>query len=399
MMALGVLAFVVALLASVMLHEAGHFATARLFKMKATQFFVGFGPTLWSKVRGETEYGVKAIPAGGFVKIVGMTPLEEIDPADQPRAFINKGGWQRFVVLVAGSTVHFIIALVLFFIYLVAWPTVLHGAAQVTDVQPCVTNSADNVCAAGAPAAPAKGLLQKDDVIVAVDGTTVTHGSSQVISLVGQAKPGPVVFTVKRAGMTQDIAITPVEFEGHRRVGINIGEAPGATYDRVGVANAVPRSFSLFGQVVTGSFSALGQVPHEVAQVLSGSQQKRTADGNGGATVTSVVGVAQISGEAFKAGGFSGGMATLVGLTASVNLFVGIFNLFPLLPLDGGHVAILAYEKARDRWRRRRKLSAAGPVDLAKLMPITYGALALIVGVAAIVLYADVVNPVANPFQ
>jgi len=399
MMALGVLAFVVALLTSVMLHEAGHFLTARLFKMKATQFFVGFGPTLFSKARGETEYGVKAIPAGGFVKIIGMTPLEEVAPEDQPRAFINKGGWQRFIVLVAGSTVHFVIALVLFFVFLISWPTVLHGAAKVSDVQRCVTDSVDGTCAAGAPAAPANGLLQKDDVIVAVDGRPVTHGGDQVVSLVGQAKSGPIVFTVKRAGKTQDVTITPVEFEGHRRVGIDIGEAPGTTYDRVGVAHAVPGAFSLFGQVVTGSFKAIGDVPHEVAQVLSGSQQKRTADGNGGATVTSVVGVAQISGEAFKAGGFSGGMATLVSLTASVNLFVGIFNLFPLLPLDGGHVAILAYEKARDRRRRRRKLGAAGPVDLAKLMPITYGALALIVGVAAIVLYADVVNPVANPFQ
>ena len=118
MMTIGVLAFVVALLVSVMLHEAGHFVTAKLFGMKATQFFVGFGTTLWSRQKGETEYGVKAIPAGGFVKIIGMTPLEDIPVEDQPRAFINKPGWQRFIVLVAGSTMHFIIALVLLFILL-----------------------------------------------------------------------------------------------------------------------------------------------------------------------------------------------------------------------------------------------------------------------------------------
>ncbi|HET9188843.1 MAG TPA: site-2 protease family protein, partial [Acidothermaceae bacterium] len=164
-------------------------------------------------------------------------------------------------------------------------------------------------------------------------------------------------------------------------------------------AGAFTGSFRLFGQTTTGSFKALGAVPHEISRIISGDQGKRTADGNGGAQVTSVVGVAQLSGEAFQAGGFSGGLATVVGLTAAVNLFVGIFNLFPLLPLDGGHVAILAYEKARDRVRRRRKLPAAGPVDLAKLMPVTYGALALIVGMSMIVLYADVVNPVANPFQ
>ena len=106
-----------------MLHEAGHFLTAKLFGMKATQFFVGFGPTLWSRQSGETEYGVKAIPAGGFVKIIGMTPLEDVAPEDAPRAFINKPGWQRFIVLVAGSTTHFVIALVLLLIVLLlGWP-------------------------------------------------------------------------------------------------------------------------------------------------------------------------------------------------------------------------------------------------------------------------------------
>lgn len=402
MMVLGVLAFVVALVTSVMLHEAGHFLTARLFKMKATQFFVGFGPTLWSKVRGETEYGVKAIPAGGFVKIVGMTPLEEVDPADQPRAFINKGGWQRFVVLVAGSTVHFVIALVLFFVLLVAWPTVIHGPGQVEGVQDCVTNSASGACEAGAPAAPAKGILQKDDVILAVNGHKVVHGVDDVGALIRDAPSGPIAFTIDRAGKTQQVTVTPVQFDGHPRVGINIGDAPSATLDRVGIGSAFTGAFTSFGQTFVGSFKAMGAVPHEVGQVLSGSQNKRSITGDsggGGAQVTSVVGVAQISGEAFKAGGISGGLATLVGITASVNLFVGIFNLFPFLPLDGGHVAILAYEKARDRWRRRRKLSALGPVDLAKLMPVTYGALAVIVGIAAIVLYADIANPVANPFQ
>jgi membrane-associated protease RseP (regulator of RpoE activity) len=241
-------------------------------------------------------------------------------------------------------------------------------------------------------------LLQKNDVIIAVDGKSVTGGGDQLVALVGNASSGPVVFTVKRAGTTQDVTITPVEFEGHRRVGITVGDA--RTYKQLGIAGAASGSFSLFGQTFVGSFKAMGAVPHEVGQVLSGSQGKRSiTDESGGAQVTSVVGVAQISGEAFKAGGFSGGLATLVGITASVNLFVGIFNLFPFLPLDGGHVAILAYEKARDRWRRRRKLSALGPVDLAKLMPVTYGALAVIVGIAAIVLYADIANPVANPFQ
>lgn len=400
MMALGILAFVVALLISVMLHEAGHFVTAKAFGMKATQFFVGFGPTLWSRRKGETEYGVKAIPAGGFVKIIGMTPLEEIAPEDKPRAFISKGGWQRLVVLIAGSTMHFVIALVLLFVLLIGWPSVLNGPGAVAGVQDCVTTSADGSCGAGAPAAPANGVLQKGDVILAVDGKQVRHGGSSVVPLVKDAPPGPITFTIKRDGVVRDVSITPVQVDGQPRVGVLLDDAPSATRDRVGFVGAVKGSFTTFGAIVVGSFQALGQVPHEVAQVLSGTQQPRSIDGNGSGTqVTSVVGVAQISGEAFQAGGWSGGLATLIGIVASVNVFVGIFNLFPLLPLDGGHVAILGYEKARDALRRRRRLAPAGPVDLTKLMPLTYSALALIVLVAVVVLYADIANPVANPFE
>ena len=121
---LGILIFVLALLFSIMLHEAGHFVTAKKFGMKVTQFFVGFGQTLWSRRKGETEYGVKAIPAGGFVKIVGMTELEDVDPADEPRSFRRQPGWQRIIVLAAGSFMHFVLAFVLLFALAVgsAWP-------------------------------------------------------------------------------------------------------------------------------------------------------------------------------------------------------------------------------------------------------------------------------------
>jgi membrane-associated protease RseP (regulator of RpoE activity) len=148
------------------------------------------------------------------------------------------------------------------------------------------------------------------------------------------------------------------------------------------------------------SFKALGVVPHELGQLISHPSAKReVSTSGGGGQVTSVFGVARFAGEAFKAGGFYGGVATVVGIVASVNIFVGIFNLFPFLPLDGGHVAILGYEKVRNAWRRRRHLVAAGPVDLNKLMPFTYGVLAIIVAVSALILVADIANPVANPFN
>jgi len=410
MMAIGVLAFVVALLTSVMLHEAGHFLTAKLFGMKATQFFVGFGPTLFSRQRGETEYGVKAIPAGGFVKIIGMTPLEEVAVEDQPRAFINKPGWQRFIVLVAGSTTHFVIGLVLLIVLAIGWPTHDTGNARIAEVFTCAVQT-DGGCGPGAVAAPAHGVLEKGDVIVAVNGRAVK--TAVVPDLAPDAKPGamvkggdgaaismmksasgPINLTVVRHGSQQELTVNPVVIDGVRRIGI--GTQP--DYVRLGAAAAVGNGLSLFGQSVTGSFSALGKVPGEVANIFKPKPATRTIGGSG-ASVTSVVGVARVAGEGFAAAGVSGGIATLIGITASVNIFVGIFNLFPFLPLDGGHVAILGYEKLRNAWRRRRHLSTAGPVDLTKLMPLTYGVLAIIVTVSALILFADVSNPTANPFN
>jgi membrane-associated protease RseP (regulator of RpoE activity) len=410
MMAIGVLAFVIALLVSVMLHEGGHFVAAKLFGMKATQFFVGFGPTLWSRRRGETEYGIKAIPAGGYVKIIGMTPLEDVPVEDQPRAFINKPGWQRFIVLVAGSTMHFIIAFVLFVVLALAWATHDTRDAQVAAILKCAAPSSDGSCAPGAVPAPAQGVLEKGDVIVAVNGTavstavepdsapgakpgaTVTGGTDAAVALI-KAQTGPIQLTVRRHGTTQVVTITPVVVNGVHRIGV--GTQP--YYTKLGAPAALGFAVSSFGTVVTGSFHAMGKVPAEIGNVFSSHPAKRDVAGSG-ASVTSVVGVARVVGEGFSSTGVSGGLATLVSTIASVNLFVGIFNLLPFLPLDGGHVAILGYEKGRDLWRRRRHLAAAGPIDLNKLMPFTYGVLAIIVTMSALILFADISNPAANPF-
>jgi membrane-associated protease RseP (regulator of RpoE activity) len=411
MMALGILAFALLIGVSVMLHEAGHFLTARLFKMKATQFFIGFGPTLWSRMRGETEYGVKAIPAGGFVKIVGMTPLEEIAPEDEARAFINHNGYQRFVVLVAGSTVHFILALALLFAAAWGWPSHDTGYVTVATIS-CVNPNADDVCPANAPPAPAVGVLQKGDKIVAINGQSVATTKVQLVNGTGtnkstqevkggyeglagliRASHGPVQLTIVRAGATKNVTISPVLVSGVPHIGVETNDV----VTRVGPITAVGAAFSDFGQEVTASFGALGHIPSELTSALN-THDKRQIDSTGG-KVSSLVGVARLSGEGFKAGGFSGGFLLLIQILASVNLFVGIFNLFPFLPLDGGHVAILFYEKVRDRWRRFRKLPMAGVVDLNKLMPFTYGVLLIVVSVSALLLFADVINPVANPFQ
>jgi RIP metalloprotease RseP len=185
---LGVAIFVVALLASIMLHEAGHFATAKLFGMKATQFFVGFGRTIWSRQKGETEYGVKAIPAGGFVKIVGMTDLEDVDPADEPRSFRNQPGWQRIIVLAAGSFMHFVLALVLLFIVAsgIGLETTSAGTTVGT-VESCVPANLNSGCVKGDPASPANQAgVKVGDRIVSIAGIRVAPASRMLKALRAQ---------------------------------------------------------------------------------------------------------------------------------------------------------------------------------------------------------------------
>ena len=294
---------------------------------------------------------------------------------------------------------HFIIALGLLFILLLSWPTVVHGASRVGTVENCVTASADQACPVGATPAPAVGKFKPNDVITAVNGRPVVHGTEQLISLIGKAPRGPVTFTVQRAGSTINVVVTPAIVDGKARVGLELNDASNAKYLRVGFAGAVTGSFRSFGTLFVDSFKALGVVPHEIRQIVTHPSAKRQAVGSSGGQVTSVIGVGRDAGEAFSAYGVSGGVETVIEIVASVNIFVGIFNLFPFLPLDGGHVAISFYEKIRDAWRRRRHLIAAGPVDLNKLMPFTYGVLAIIVAVSALILVADIANPVANPFN
>ncbi|MCU1601634.1 MAG: peptidase, partial [Frankiales bacterium] len=227
MFALGALAFVLALLTSVTLHEAGHFLTARRFGMKATQFFAGFGPTVYSWRRGETEYGLKAIPLGGYVKIIGMTPLEEIEAGDEDRAFFRQKPWQKFVVLVAGSTMHFIIATVLVFIAVVSIGVSEPNAPVLMQPTSCVfkeltakqiddpkakldATPVNGVCPANTVAGAAKAAgLQKGDYVQSVDGNKISTYEDLVTVIRADTSAKPLAVVVKRGDATKTLTITP----------------------------------------------------------------------------------------------------------------------------------------------------------------------------------------------
>jgi membrane-associated protease RseP (regulator of RpoE activity) len=389
--ALGVIFFSVALLLSVMLHEAGHFATAKAFGMKASRFFVGFGPTLVSFTRGETEYGVKAIPAGGFVKIEGMTALEELAPEDADRAFYKQPPGQRTIVLAAGSFVHFLIAIVLVFGVLAATgqDPIRTNGIKIPTVSKCIPrSSASAVCKPGDPVAPALGKVLPGDVVLTVNGKPVGSDGATFVSTL-QANPGvPVSLLVLRDGVKRIVTVTPAAVTIGRKTVGKIGVAVEANPASVGVLAAVPRTFTLLGSFVKSTGTAISGLPHEVASIVQGKPRAQDS-------AASVVDVARVSGQISSSGATKGEIiAALALIIAELNLFVGIFNLLPLLPLDGGHIAILAYEEGRSRVYRMFGRRDPGRVDIMKVLPLTYAVVAAFVGLSLILLYAGITNPI-----
>lgn len=387
---LGYIAFLFALLASIMLHEAGHFATAKAFGMKATRFFLGFGPTLWSFRRGETEYGVKALPAGGFVKILGMTRLEDLAPADEPRAFYRQPASRRAIVLAAGSTMHFLIAIVLVYITLISVGDIATPKALpvVQDVAKCATATGD--CTAGAAASPAVAAgLQKGDRFVEINGQPV-RSWTQLRDAVRNSPDKPVAVVVQRGGRQIPLTMTPARItdpDTHKQVGL-LGVLPKTHVPSYSVFTAVPRTGVLLGTFVKQTFQVFGKLPHAVNQIL----ENKPRDASGPA---SVIDVARLSGDiASAATGWGNRIGSFLLVVASLNLFVGIFNLLPLLPLDGGHLAILGYEESRSRLYRRIGRRDPGPVDLLKVLPVAYAVIALFVGLSLVLLYAGVFQPI-----
>lgn len=410
----GVAIFAVGIFVSVCLHEAGHLVTAKAFGMKVTHYFAGFGPTLWSFRRGETEYGVKAIPAGGFVKIVGMTPLEADLPAeDEPRVFWRQPTWKRTVVLVAGSTTHFLLAIVIFFI--AALTTGLPNAAAqdfdpqkaapvVGEVARCVvpgydlTSNGDlRACRAGDPVAPARAAgLEAGDRVVSVAGTRITT-YGDFVKAVRSSRPGPTQVTYVRDGATRtataDLVATrrpPVGATDDRQLetvsAIGVSVASPRLVTHYGALDAAGAAVSFTGTTVKQTFQALAAFPQKIPNLIDaiGGQQR---DPNG---PLSVVGASRIGGQAVELGQ---GIIFLL-LLGGLNVFIGVFNLFPLLPLDGGHVAVIWYERVRSFVAFRRGRPDPGRVDYNKLPPLTYVVILLFGGLTVLTLAADIVNPI-----
>ena len=395
--ALGWIIFIVAISASIVLHEFGHFATAKAFKMKATQFFMGFGPTLWSFRKGETEYGVKAIPAGGFVKITGMTSMDEVDPEDEPRSFRRHPAWQRVIVLVAGSTMHFLLALVLLLAIPLGIGIENASTTTVGTVVHCVPSTDMSGCAKGEPTSPAAQLgLKPGDKITGFAGQPV-HTWTQFTNDLRKVQPGSrVAITVQRDGREFTKTVTLAKT---RQVDANgkpgkavafVGVSQATVFQTTGIGEAFSFAGNMFSQAVTGTGTAVRNLPSAFSHLFA-ANRAQTAAGQ----VTSVVGVGEITSQVVaSSGGWQAKAYLVLLIVASVNIFIGLLNLVPLLPLDGGHVAIVLYEKARDVVARLRGRPAPGLVDITKLIPVSLGVFAVIIGFSLVLVLADIVNPI-----
>jgi membrane-associated protease RseP (regulator of RpoE activity) len=359
--------------------------------MKATQFFLGFGPTLWSRQKGETEYGIKAIPAGGFVKIVGMTSLDEVDPADEPRSFRVKPASQRVIVLVAGSFMHFLLA----FLLLLALPLAIgienDTTTTIGTVVTCVPTSNTAPCAKGEPSSPAARLgLRPGDKIVAFGGVPV-HTWGQFESVIHSHRPDSTVAVTIQRGSSQFVkTVTLAKTEINGKAGPFLGIAQAAVFQRAGPLRAVTYAGSMFSQAVTGTAHVVTTLPSAVSHLFAKNRAKTP-----GGQVTSVVGVGEITGQVVAAKiGWQAKAALVLLIIISVNIFIGLLNLLPLLPLDGGHIAVILYERVRAWLARLRGKPDPGLVDMTKLIPVSLSVFAVLIGFSLLLILADLVNPI-----
>jgi membrane-associated protease RseP (regulator of RpoE activity) len=391
---IGWVIFIVALLVSVMLHETGHFVLAKRFGMKVTRYFVGFGPTIWSTWRGETEYGIKALPLGGFVKIVGMHSLDDPDdPEDEPRAFRSHPAWQRILVLCAGSAMHFILALVLVFGLALTVGIANDNVTQVGTISPCVPASVtaynNGSCTGSHVTSPAElAGLRVGDVVTAFDGRPVST-FTQLTDLIRPLPPGtPVTITVRRDGKLVNLHTNLANVKG--RSGSYLGVGPAVVFQVASPLRAIEYSGTTFGQVLVGSAQAVAALPAALPKLFA-KNRSSTAGGQ----VSSVVGAAEATGaEVASSAGWQYKVSFVLLLIASLNIFVGAFNMLPLLPLDGGHVAVIVYERIRAWLARLRGRPDPGLANMAKLLPVSFSLFVVLIFFSLVLILADIVNPV-----
>jgi membrane-associated protease RseP (regulator of RpoE activity) len=449
---LGVLVLVIGVALSIGLHELGHLIPAKLFKVRVGQYMIGFGPTLFSRKRGETEYGVKAIPLGGYISMAGMyPPAREGDrpltsgtdafPAEreyeadvsgrrrgnflqamvqdartasadaipigaEDRVFYKLPIWKRIVIMFAGPFMNVVIATVLFAIILVGIGAQI-STPTVSSVSQCVqkATSAAKSCAPGDPASPAAAAgIQAGDTITAINGTSVTTWNEETRVIRGLAgKTVPIVLV--RNGKTMTVTATIIKNQNYAldskgnvrldsagkpttlEVGF-LGVAPGVAYQPQSPTTILPT----VGSTIGADFGIIVTLPQRLVQVAQAAFGSQPRDPNG---PVGVVGVGRLAGEAATLDEpWQSKVGLFLSILASLNIALFAFNMIPLLPLDGGHIIGAIWEGLRKTFNKVFKRKDPGPVDIARLVPLTYVVVLVLGAMSLLLVYADIVKPI-----
>ncbi|MET9927067.1 MULTISPECIES: site-2 protease family protein [unclassified Streptomyces] len=423
---LGIAVFVVGLLFSIAWHELGHLSTAKMFGIRVPQYMVGFGPTLWSKQKGDTEYGIKAIPAGGYIRMIGMFPpgadgrlearstspwrgmiedarsaaYEELEPGDEKRLFYTRKPWKRVIVMFAGPFMNLILAVAIFMGVAMTFGFQTQ-TTEVAGVQQCVISQSEkrDTCKGTDPVSPAKAAgLQEGDKIVAFGGQKVDDWATLSDRI--RDTIGPATITVERGG--QEVTLNAVLRENAVAKKDGNGEVIPDQFIKAGYlgfaaqTEIVPLGFGdsvvRMGDMIENGVDAIIALPSKIPDLWNAafSDGQRADDSPVG-----VVGAARIGGEVMNLDiPAQNQVAMMLFLLAGFNLSLFLFNMLPLLPLDGGHIAGALWESLRRNLAKVFRRPDPGPFDVAKLMPVAYVVAGLFICFTLLVLVADIVNPV-----
>lgn len=431
---LGVVIVAVGLALSIALHELGHLIPAKRFGVKVGQYMIGFGPTLFSRRRGETEYGVKLLPFGGYISMAGMYPparpgegartantgfldtlvqdareqsAETITPGDEDRVFYKLSVPKRIVIMLGGPAMNLLIAVVLYAVVLCGFGTYQYSTT-LGSVSECIaTDATQTECTASDPAAPAAAAgLKPGDRLVSIDGTPIDSWE-QSSALIREHAGETIPFVIEREGRRLTLEVTPLLTE--RPVAAEDGtalvDADGVPVTErvgfIGVGAAVEKVQQPVTAVLPAVWDnavAVGRIivtlPQRLVQVAQAAFGGEERDPNG---PISVVGVGRLAGEisALDAAPVADRAASLIQMLAALNVALFVFNLVPLLPLDGGHVAGALWEAIRRGIAKLRGRPDPGPVDIARFVPVTLVIVAILAVMSGLLIYADIVNPVA----
>ncbi|MEV4879848.1 M50 family metallopeptidase [Streptomyces cyaneofuscatus] len=423
---LGIAVFVVGLLFSIAWHELGHLSTAKMFGIRVPQYMVGFGPTIWSKQKGDTEYGIKAIPAGGYIRMIGMFPpgadgrlearstspwrgmiedarsaaYEELEPGDEKRLFYTRKPWKRVIVMFAGPFMNLILAVAIFMGVAMTFGFQTQ-TTEVAGVQQCVISQSEkrDTCKSTDPVSPAKAAgLKEGDRIVAFDGQKVDDWATLSDRI--RNTIGPATITVERGG--QEVTLNAVLRENAVAKKDGRGDVIPDQYIKAGYlgfaaqTEIVPLGFGdsvvRMGDMIENGVDAIIALPSKIPDLWNAafSDGQRADDSPVG-----VVGAARIGGEVMNLDiPAQNQVAMMLFLLAGFNLSLFLFNMLPLLPLDGGHIAGALWESLRRNVAKVFRRPDPGPFDVAKLMPVAYVVAGLFICFTLLVLVADIVNPV-----